>query len=150
MFSSINTQLPSHFIYIYSNYILKLLFILCQRKSANCSDSQIEEKMLHKIVNVLSSHDENKKKMIGKVVLMKKNVLDFNDFSASIIDNIDELLGKKVSLQLVSEAKLDPGQYSHPLTLSFFLTKRYFLYVRSFPHLFFLLCFSHTLFQWDK
>ncbi|XP_058738567.1 probable linoleate 9S-lipoxygenase 5 [Vicia villosa] len=65
--------------------------------------------MLHKIVNVLSSHDENKKMMIGKVVLMKKNMLDFNDFSASIIDNIHELLGKKISLQLVSEAKLDPG-----------------------------------------
>ncbi|CAK8544657.1 unnamed protein product [Lathyrus sativus] len=65
--------------------------------------------MLHKIVNVLGSHDENKKKMRGKVVLMKKNVLDFNDFSDSIIDNIHELLGKKVSLQLVSEVKLDHG-----------------------------------------
>ncbi|CAK8544648.1 unnamed protein product [Lathyrus sativus] len=61
------------------------------------------------LANVLGSHDEKKKMMRGKVVLMKKNVLDFNDFSASIIDNIHELLGKKVSLQLVSEVKLDHG-----------------------------------------
>ncbi|CAK8544656.1 unnamed protein product [Lathyrus sativus] len=61
------------------------------------------------LANVLGSHDEKKKMMRGKVVLMKKNVLDFNDFSASIIDDIHELLGKKVSLQLVSEVKLDHG-----------------------------------------
>lgn len=60
-------------------------------------------------MDVLSGHDENKNMVRGKVVLMKKNVLDFNDLSASIIDNIHELLGKKVSLRLVSDVKLDHG-----------------------------------------
>lgn len=50
-------------------------------------------------------------KVKGTVVLMRKNVLDFNDFSASIIDNISELLGQKVSLQLVSATVGDPSMY---------------------------------------
>lgn len=33
---------------------------------------------------------------------MKKNVLDFNDLNASILDRVHELFGKKVSLQLIS------------------------------------------------
>ncbi|XP_020104915.1 linoleate 9S-lipoxygenase 6 isoform X1 [Ananas comosus] len=45
----------------------------------------------------------------GTVVLMRKNVLDFNDFGASVIDNISELLGQKVSLQLVSATVGDPN-----------------------------------------
>ncbi|KAF8018099.1 hypothetical protein BT93_H3105 [Corymbia citriodora subsp. variegata] len=48
------------------------------------------------------------KEVRGTVVLMKKNVLDFNDFNASVLDDIDELLGKKVSLQLVSAVHGDP------------------------------------------
>ncbi|XP_020080927.1 putative linoleate 9S-lipoxygenase 3 [Ananas comosus] len=45
----------------------------------------------------------------GTVVLMRKNVLDFNDFGASVIDNVSELLGQKVSLQLVSATVGDPN-----------------------------------------
>ncbi|KAG6646021.1 hypothetical protein CIPAW_08G164200 [Carya illinoinensis] len=33
---------------------------------------------------------------------MKKNVLDFNDFHASVLDRVHELFGQRVSLQLVS------------------------------------------------
>ncbi|CAI9102206.1 OLC1v1000442C5 [Oldenlandia corymbosa var. corymbosa] len=40
----------------------------------------------------------------GTVILMKKNVLDLNDFTAAVADGIDELLGKKVSIQLVSSS----------------------------------------------
>ncbi|XP_072990735.1 linoleate 9S-lipoxygenase 6-like [Typha latifolia] len=43
------------------------------------------------------------------VVLMKKNVLDFNDFGANVIDNIGELLGQGISLQLVSATVGDPN-----------------------------------------
>lgn len=42
------------------------------------------------------------KKIEGTVVLMKKNVLDFNDFHASVLDRVHELFGQRVSLQLVS------------------------------------------------
>ncbi|KAL5701873.1 hypothetical protein ACHQM5_027159 [Ranunculus cassubicifolius] len=42
----------------------------------------------------------------GVVILMKKNALDFNDLAASVIDRVHELIGKRVSLQLVSS---NPG-----------------------------------------
>lgn len=48
------------------------------------------------------------KKIKGTVVLMKKNVLDFNDFNASVLDRVDELLGQRISLQLVSADNIDP------------------------------------------
>ena len=51
------------------------------------------------------------KKIEGTVVLMKKNVLDFNDFNASVIDSVKELLGQRVSLQLISAVNGDPGNY---------------------------------------
>jgi len=65
-------------------------------------------------MNVLSIHDDNNKNkndriMRGEVVLMKKNVLDFKDLSASFLDGVHELVGKRVSLQLVSADKGDPG-----------------------------------------
>ncbi|KAG8097881.1 hypothetical protein GUJ93_ZPchr0013g37042 [Zizania palustris] len=45
----------------------------------------------------------------GTVVLMRKNVLDLNDFGATIIDSIGEFLGKGVSCQLVSSTVVDPN-----------------------------------------
>ncbi|KAM1195455.1 hypothetical protein ACFX13_022456 [Malus domestica] len=45
----------------------------------------------------------------GKVVLMKKNVLDFNDLKASVVDRIHELLGKGVSMQLISATHPEPA-----------------------------------------
>lgn len=53
--------------------------------------------------------DESKKKIKGTVVLMKKNVLDFNDMKASFLDRVHELLGKGVSMQLISAVNADPG-----------------------------------------
>jgi hypothetical protein len=71
---------------------------------------------LNKVVDVLTGkQDEGKKKIKGTVVLMKKNVLDFNDFSASVLDRVDEFLGKRVSLQLISSANGNPGLFLlHP------------------------------------
>eukprot|EP01018_Ginkgo_biloba_P021021 Gb_04786 [translate_table: standard] len=53
-----------------------------------------------------SKSEENKIK--GLLVLQKKNVLDLHDIHAGIIDNISELLGNRVSLQLVSTSDVDP------------------------------------------
>jgi linoleate 9S-lipoxygenase len=47
-------------------------------------------------------------KIKGTVVLMKKNVLEFNDFHASVLDRGHELLGQGVSLQVIGTAKSDP------------------------------------------
>lgn len=49
------------------------------------------------------------KKIKGTVVLMKKNVLDFNDFNASFLDRFHELLGRKVTLQLISAVHGEPA-----------------------------------------
>lgn len=49
------------------------------------------------------------KKIKGTVVLMKKNVLDFNDFHASFLDRFHELLGRKVTLQLISAVHGEPA-----------------------------------------
>ncbi|XP_008777614.1 linoleate 9S-lipoxygenase 6-like [Phoenix dactylifera] len=45
----------------------------------------------------------------GTVVLMKKNVLDITDFGATLLDDVHELLGQGVSLQLVSATVGDPN-----------------------------------------
>lgn len=45
----------------------------------------------------------------GKVVLMKKNLLEFTDLAASVLDRFSELVGNRVSFQLISA---DNGQVS--------------------------------------
>lgn len=67
--------------------------------------------LLEKIVEVISGKSENVKKVKGTVVLMKKNVLDFNDVNASLLDGVLEFLGKRVSLQLISAVHADPGKH---------------------------------------
>ncbi|WKA02866.1 hypothetical protein VitviT2T_021017 [Vitis vinifera] len=67
-----------------------------------------EEEMIHSIVGAITGEND-KKKIKGTVVLMKKNVLDFNDFNASVLDRVHELLGQGVSLQLVSAVHGDPA-----------------------------------------
>ncbi|KAJ9681974.1 hypothetical protein PVL29_018054 [Vitis rotundifolia] len=64
--------------------------------------------MIHSIVGPITGENDNKK-IKGTVVLMKKNVLDFNDFTASVLDRVHELLGQRVSLQLVSAVHGDPA-----------------------------------------
>lgn len=64
--------------------------------------------MFHKIVDAISgNNEENKKKIKGRVVLMKKHVLDLNDINALVVDDVHELLGQRVSLQLISAVNLD-------------------------------------------
>ncbi|XP_049414219.1 probable linoleate 9S-lipoxygenase 5 isoform X2 [Solanum stenotomum] len=64
------------------------------------------------------------KKVKGKVVLMKKNVLDFTDIKAAVVDEVVELLGEKVSFQLISSSVFDDpeGKRSNPAYLENWLT----------------------------
>lgn len=61
--------------------------------------------------------EERKKKIHGRVVLMKKNLLDFVDLNGSVVDRVDELLRKRVSLQLISSTL--SGIYSFAVLLYF-------------------------------
>ncbi|XP_057424124.1 probable linoleate 9S-lipoxygenase 5 [Lotus japonicus] len=66
--------------------------------------------MFQNMVSAFTGGDGNKRRQVkGTVVLMKKNVLDFNDFSASLLDRLHEFLGKRVSLQLISAVNADPA-----------------------------------------
>ncbi|KAE8685002.1 SNARE associated Golgi protein family isoform 1 [Hibiscus syriacus] len=63
--------------------------------------------MLSHLIHAVAGDDKGNEemrpgKMKATVVLMKKNVLDFNDFHASFLDGFHELLGKRVSFQLIS------------------------------------------------
>ncbi|KAM4108358.1 hypothetical protein ACB094_03G039400 [Castanea mollissima] len=84
--------------------------------------------MLQNIINKITGDDENgNKKVEGTVVLMKKNVLDFNDFNASVLDGVHELLGQKVSFQLISAVNGDPanglqGKLGRPAYLENWIT----------------------------
>ncbi|XP_062143482.1 probable linoleate 9S-lipoxygenase 5 [Alnus glutinosa] len=58
--------------------------------------------------NITAGTDNKTTKIKGTVVLMKKNVLDFNDLHASVLDRVHELLGRRVSLQLIGADNCDP------------------------------------------
>lgn len=57
---------------------------------------------------------EGSMKIKGKVILVKKGVLDFHDIKASVMDRVHELLGKGVSIQFISAVKPDPGEVNSP------------------------------------
>nr|XP_009625816.3 probable linoleate 9S-lipoxygenase 5 [Nicotiana tomentosiformis] len=57
----------------------------------------------------LSNPSKETTKVKGTVVLMKKNFLDLDDVKASVVDRVDEILGHKVSLQLISAVNADPA-----------------------------------------
>ncbi|KAM6545433.1 hypothetical protein CsatB_026169 [Cannabis sativa] len=66
----------------------------------------------HKVMQTFCMKDQkeetNHKKIQGEVVLMKKNILDLHDKSASLLDRIYELFGKGVSLHLISSVNPHP------------------------------------------
>ncbi|OMO99201.1 Lipoxygenase [Corchorus olitorius] len=60
------------------------------------------------VVNGITGGGQNKSQKIkGTVVLMKKNLLDFNALASSAVDNVFELLGQEVTLQLISADTAD-------------------------------------------
>ncbi|XP_023545235.1 linoleate 9S-lipoxygenase 6-like [Cucurbita pepo subsp. pepo] len=48
-----------------------------------------------------------KKKIKGKVILMRSNVLDFTELHSTVIDGVTELLGSGIVLELVSATHVD-------------------------------------------
>lgn len=64
--------------------------------------------------------NQRSKVVKGRVVLMKKSVLDFHDIKANVLDRIHEFLGKGVSLQLISATTPDPGLqiFNFPIPVS--------------------------------
>ncbi|CAL5380734.1 unnamed protein product [Camellia sinensis] len=50
------------------------------------------------------------KKIKGTVVLVKKTLIDFDGLSPPLVDRVDEILGHKVCLQLISAVNGDPGK----------------------------------------
>ncbi|KAL1561907.1 Lox4p [Salvia divinorum] len=58
--------------------------------------------MLKGMVETVRGENGEERKIKGRVVLMKKNVLDFNDLGASLLDRLHEFVGKTVTLHLIS------------------------------------------------
>uniref|UniRef100_A0A803QAS7 Mitochondrial protein n=1 Tax=Cannabis sativa TaxID=3483 RepID=A0A803QAS7_CANSA len=61
-----------------------------------------------RVSGILNRGDDDQKRVKGSVVLMKKNVLEFNPLSASVnvdsslLDRVGDFLGNGISIQLVS------------------------------------------------
>ncbi|KAL8162695.1 hypothetical protein V2J09_014184 [Rumex salicifolius] len=71
-----------------------------------------------------SKQEKGMKKTIkGTVVLMKKNVLDVTDVPASFLDRIYEILGKGVSLQLITAVQTDTGELQEKVGKAAYLEK---------------------------
>ena len=96
--------------------------------------------ILHNIVDAISGnhqHEEAKgirSKIKGTVVLMKKNVLDFNDFHAGFLDRVHEFLGKRVSFQLVSSTVGDPSESLSLSLPSSYLLSFLFIFFKIIQH----------------
>ncbi|KAH0784554.1 hypothetical protein KY290_004152 [Solanum tuberosum] len=76
------------------------------------------------IVDAIVGNNDGEK-VKGRVILMKKNVLGFTDISASVVDGVADLLGQKVSIQLISgsvNADGLEGKRSNPAYLESWLT----------------------------
>ncbi|CAH9073721.1 unnamed protein product [Cuscuta epithymum] len=71
--------------------------------------------LLGKLVDALTPAAQ-KKTVKGTAVLMRKNVLDFNDFNGSIVDNISDILGQKVSIEFISSAQPSSASTGNRLT----------------------------------
>ncbi|KAK7357486.1 hypothetical protein VNO80_16774 [Phaseolus coccineus] len=52
---------------------------------------------------------EGRREVRGRVIVMKKGFLDFHDIKANVLDRVHELLGRGVSLQLISATSPNPG-----------------------------------------
>ncbi|XP_017232755.1 probable linoleate 9S-lipoxygenase 5 [Daucus carota subsp. sativus] len=66
--------------------------------------------MSGKIGDAISDQDAKTIKIKGRVVVMKKNVLAFNDFNSSFVDTFDELVGTRVCFQLIGSQHPDPSE----------------------------------------
>ncbi|KAI3810544.1 hypothetical protein L1987_20162 [Smallanthus sonchifolius] len=80
-----------------------------ERRTQTCT---CMDNMFQKVAKLLLGEDYGRKTKTtvkGKVVLMKKNVLDFNDLGASVLDRAHELFGQHISIQFISVTHADSG-----------------------------------------
>lgn len=69
--------------------------------------------MFHEIVDTLRGRNHESRtstKIKGSVVLVKSNVVGFNDFADSLLDGLHELVGSGISFELVSATVGDPSE----------------------------------------
>lgn len=81
-------------------------------------------------------------KIKGSVVLMKKNLFELNDITASFHDRLDEILGHKVSLQLISAVN---NIHTHGMSftnITINLSTHAYIYFCTTPSLAILICRS--------
>ncbi|XP_049414170.1 probable linoleate 9S-lipoxygenase 5 [Solanum stenotomum] len=82
---------------------------------------------LGEVVDAIIGNTDGKN-VKGRIILMKKNILDFTDINASVGDEVVDFLGEKVSIQLISGSiRDDPengveGKRSNPAYLEDWLT----------------------------
>ncbi|XP_022150808.1 probable linoleate 9S-lipoxygenase 5 [Momordica charantia] len=62
--------------------------------------------LLHSISR-LKNRRKGTQKVKGTVILLRSNVLDYNEIQSSVLDNISEFWGARVSLQLISSVNGD-------------------------------------------
>jgi linoleate 9S-lipoxygenase len=63
--------------------------------------------LLGGLIDNLTGASKDHGRLKGTVVMMRKNVLDLNDFGATIIDGVSELIGKGITCQLISSTLVD-------------------------------------------
>ncbi|KAK9933360.1 hypothetical protein M0R45_020559 [Rubus argutus] len=87
-----------------------------------CSSSTVARNVMETICVKKTNEKPNQKvsgskKIRGTVVLMKKNVLDCKDITASLLDRIHEFLGKGVSMHLISATHPEPAGHDQSTSL---------------------------------
>ncbi|XP_009625816.4 probable linoleate 9S-lipoxygenase 5 [Nicotiana tomentosiformis] len=101
---------------------VKFLYRMIKNTLLSSNSPELDEHQTHEISeqftfvdgdldlsHKLSNPSKETTKVKGTVVLMKKNFLDLDDVKASVVDRVDEILGHKVSLQLISAVNADPA-----------------------------------------
>ncbi|KAL9680853.1 hypothetical protein QQ045_012633 [Rhodiola kirilowii] len=79
---------------------------------AQCLCASNTKKMLKDNIPEGESHQSKIVKIKATVLLMKKHVLDMNNFGASLLDRVYEFFGKGFSFQLISSTHSDTGNRS--------------------------------------
>ncbi|XP_013729891.2 linoleate 9S-lipoxygenase 5 isoform X1 [Brassica napus] len=100
LFSSFSLRENSAiYIAMIHTHIAEILCVKPKTKKTKTMEEDVKNKKTKKTM-----------KIEGEVVVMKKNLLDFKDTMASLLDRIHELLGRRVSLHLISSLQPDPDK----------------------------------------
>ncbi|KAI3996077.1 hypothetical protein MKX01_007183 [Papaver californicum] len=98
----------------------KDLLCICKHKKQKWIENKNSNDNNNDDQKMMMMNKKKKMKIKGSVILMKKNVLDFSDFHASLLDTVQELLGHGVSFHLITipsssslENKGKPGKAAY-------------------------------------